>query len=116
MNTIVMPTELSERGTRRPTHSIVTTLARLPERRPAEWLPVPQWVETSSVKPRNSRKPIRADQSLWAQVRRQSQSEALFMGVLVLAAALGIVYGFSCLVNLVQHWALFNAGVGRLIT
>jgi len=37
------------------------------------------------------------------------------MLLLVFAAVLGIAYGFSCLVDLVQHWAVFNVGVGRLI-
>ena len=37
------------------------------------------------------------------------------MGLLAAAAVVGIAHGFSCLVDLVQHWALFNVGVGHLI-
>jgi hypothetical protein len=53
--------------------------------------------------------------NLWAQLQAQSELEVLGLALLVLAAVLGIGYGFSCLVNLVQHWALFNAGVGHLL-
>jgi hypothetical protein len=37
------------------------------------------------------------------------------MGVLAVAAVSSIAYGFSCVVNLVQHWALFSLGVGHLV-
>jgi len=33
-------------------------------------------------------------------------------GLLVLAGVIGIGYGFSCLVDLVQNWALVNASIG----
>jgi len=38
-----------------------------------------------------------------------------FLGLLVLAGMIGIAYGFSCLVDLVQNWALVNASIGRMI-
>jgi hypothetical protein len=37
------------------------------------------------------------------------------MFLLAVAGVAGIAYGFSCLVDLVQHWAVFKAGVGQLI-
>jgi hypothetical protein len=39
----------------------------------------------------------------------------LFFGLLALAAAAGVAYGLSCLLDLVQNWAAFNAGVERLM-
>jgi hypothetical protein len=41
--------------------------------------------------------------------------ERAFMLLLALAGVVGIAYGFSCLIDLVQHWAVFNAGVGQFI-
>ena len=47
--------------------------------------------------------------------RRDSGREGMLLGLLALAAAVAIGYGFSCLVELVQNWAVFGAGVGRLM-
>ena len=41
--------------------------------------------------------------------------EKLLMAILVLAAVIGISYGFSCLVDLVQNWAAVNTGISNLI-
>ena len=46
---------------------------------------------------------------------RDAGGEKILRGLLVLAAAVGIGYGFLCVVDLVQSCALFGAGVGRLI-
>ncbi len=35
--------------------------------------------------------------------------------VLVLASAIAIIYGFSCLVDMVQHWAAMERGISSLI-
>ena len=48
-------------------------------------------------------------------LRWGSAGEKMLLGLLVLAAAAGIGYGFFCLVDFVQTCALFSAGVGRLI-
>jgi hypothetical protein len=34
---------------------------------------------------------------------------------LTMAATAGVGYGFSCLLDLVQHWAVFGAGVSQLV-
>ncbi len=34
---------------------------------------------------------------------------------LALAAVIGITYGFSCLVDLVQNWAIMERGISSLI-
>jgi hypothetical protein len=46
---------------------------------------------------------------------RQSGAEKFWLLVLTVAALVGIGYGFSCLLDLVQHWAAFNAGVAHLL-
>lgn len=35
--------------------------------------------------------------------------------LLTVAAAAGVGYGFSCLLDLVQHWAVFGAGISQLV-
>jgi hypothetical protein len=45
----------------------------------------------------------------------EGRLEKLWMALLVVAAAGGIAYGFACLVDLVQNWALLHAGVGHLL-
>jgi hypothetical protein len=87
----------------------------MPGSHPAEWLPAPQWVEAAKPRVGESRKPLRAGRSLWAELRSEPGTEVIGMGLLAAAAVVGIAYGFSCLVGLVQHWALFNVGVGHLI-
>jgi len=42
-------------------------------------------------------------------------AENLMMLFLVVAAIVGIGYGFSALVDLVSNWAGFNAGVSQLV-
>ncbi len=46
---------------------------------------------------------------------RQSLAEKLLWVTLAAAAAAGIGYGFNCLLDLVQHWALFNTGIANLV-
>jgi hypothetical protein len=115
MNTIVIERRLSEGEARGLTGSIVTSLVSMPSPRPAEWLPVPQWIEPASARAGKARKPVRARRGFWVQVKSQPDAEVICMGLLAAAAVVGIAYGFSCLVDLVQHWALFNVGVGHLI-
>jgi hypothetical protein len=78
-------------------------------RRPAEWLPVP-----APPRVRTQARPV--PKRLWAVGSpREPLTERLFMGVLAGAVLLGISHGFSCLVDLVQHWAVFGAGIDRFI-
>src|SRR5262249_216885 len=115
MNTIVIQRRLSEGDGDGLTGSIVTSLVRMRGSRPAEWLPAPQWVEAGGAGGGEGGKPVRAGRSLWAQLRSEPETEVIGMGLLAAASVVGIAYGFSCLVGLVQHWALFNVGVGHLI-
>ena len=75
----------------------------------AEWLPAPPVVK---------RQPARAAASanrIWMPSSSESLGEkSMFLG-LVLAAGIGISYGFMCLVNLVENWAAVQASVGRIL-
>ncbi len=51
--------------------------------------------------------------AFWLGSANECRAEKVLMGMLVVAAVGGIAYGFSCLVNLVQGWASFYAGVGH---
>ena len=80
-------------------------------RPPAAWIPVP-------AEPRAQTAPQRRPGAIRAGLmpsKRDSGREGMLLGLLMLVAAVAIGYGFSCLVDLVQNWAVFGAGVGRLI-
>jgi hypothetical protein len=47
--------------------------------------------------------------------RSHSFAEKLLFGLFAVLAIGLIAYGFSCAMDLVQNWALFNSGVDRLI-
>src|SRR6266568_8620081 len=49
----------------------------------------------------------RSRRGLWLPLESESLGERLTLGLLVLAAAVAIGYGFSCLVDWVQNWSLF---------
>ena len=51
--------------------------------------------------------------AFWLASANECRSEKLLMAVLVGASIAGIAYGFACLLDLVQNWALFYAGVGH---
>ena len=85
---------------------------RIPRREPfPAWLPVPAPRRVRTAPQR----PLSKPHSLLMPSRGESGLEKLFLGLLVVAAVIGVGYGFSCLVDLVQNWALFGAGVGHLI-
>src|SRR5260370_9607546 len=76
-----------------------------------EWLPVPApaLVETPG------RKSAPVARSIWIQPEGDSKGEKLFLCLLTSAAVIGIGYGFSCLLDLVQDWAGFHAGIAQLV-
>jgi hypothetical protein len=51
----------------------------------------------------------------WISASREGAGERYLMTVLAAVALLGIGYGFSCLIDLVQNWAWFNLGIQRLV-
>ncbi len=55
------------------------------------------------------------DRPLWVRSETGIGFERWFMLFLTLAAVIGITYGFSCLVDLVQNWAIMERGISSLI-
>jgi hypothetical protein len=49
----------------------------------------------------------------WLASANECRAEKLLMTMLVAAAVGGVTYGFACLVDLVQNWASFYAGVAH---
>ena len=90
---------------------------------PADWrmrsqAAVAQWLSAPAM-PRHVakiklRKP--AVQSVWITLPHEPALEKAFIAGLVGAAAIGIGYGFLCLLNLVENWAAVNSVVGRMIS
>lgn len=78
---------------------------------PPMWLPAPRTPKVHAAEHRHLPKS--------ATLRLTSQhslpGERLLFGLLAVAAAGGITYGFSCLVELVRHWAAFGAGIERFL-
>src|SRR5438445_13291941 len=79
------------------------------------WLPVPAVPRaTPAIKPKADRS-AQSKQNLWLPLETESLGERLTLGLLVLAAAVGVGCGFSCLVDLVQNWSVFNHWVAQMI-
>ena len=75
----------------------------------AEWLPAPPVVKCQ---------PALAGASVsnfWVPSNGQTVGEKSMLLGLVLAAGIGISYGFMCLVNLVENWAAVQASVGHML-
>jgi len=83
-----------------------------PHRAPAQWLPAPPAPrQQDGVKLKRSATQTR----LWISLPAEPTLEKGLLSLLALAGVIGIGYGFSCLVDLVQNWALVNASIGRMI-
>jgi len=80
--------------------------------------PLPTWLPAPTV-PRPVARRVTPAKKVPLTFRRacgrEFRLERAFMLLLALAGVVGIAYGFSCLIDLVQHWAVFNAGVGQFI-
>ncbi len=53
--------------------------------------------------------------SIWIRPEGESLGEKVWMGFLAVAGVVGIGYGFSCLLDLVQHWASVATGISGMI-
>ena len=82
--------------------------------------PLPTWLPAPLPCPRSLTRPPQPHQT--ARIRHlrlptaiEPNLEKWLIGLLLIAAVTGIGYGFSCLLDLVRHWAAFNSGIERLI-
>ena len=57
----------------------------------------------------------RPKSSVWLPLPKENFAEKALFGLLVLAAAVGVAYGFSCLLDLVQNWASVSLALGRFV-
>ncbi|MGH7970140.1 MAG: hypothetical protein ACREIC_15575, partial [Limisphaerales bacterium] len=89
-----------------------TSLAGSLGPRPAEWLPVPAPRQPGLE---GAVRVAKARQNLWSGSPVAPLIERMMAGLLGLAATAGIGYGFCCLLDLVQHWAIFGAGIDRFL-
>ena len=94
-------------------------LGRVIEERPIRksrvpaWLPAPKTVpQRQGVAPATGRKPAT---SIWIAPPGEALGAKVLLGLLVVAAAAGVSYGVSMLLDLVGNWASVQAGIGQLI-
>jgi len=85
-----------------------------PHRAPAQWLPAPPPAPRYVDEARRKRAATKTT-GFWIQLPAEAALEKGLLGLLTLAGVIGIGYGFSCLVDLVQNWALVNSSIGRMI-
>jgi hypothetical protein len=76
----------------------------------AAWLPAPATPRHLQFRPKRAAAP-----SIWISLPAEPALEKGLLGLLALAAVIGIGYGFSCLIDLVQNWASVNATLGQII-
>ncbi len=85
-----------------------------PEPKIARWLPAPP-VRAHTPLPgpsASSRKQVR---SIWIAPEGEPLLEKALMAALAGGAAMGIFYGLSLVVDLVEHWAVFQATISRAL-
>lgn len=75
-----------------------------------EWKKAPTMLRHEPVS-----QPARASSNLWLHLPRHSVGEKLAFSLLVLGSTVGIGYGFMCMIELVQKWGQFIAGVHNLV-
>ena len=90
-------------------------LATIPVRSVPSWREAPpeqRVVPSTNLRPQRRARLVR---SIWIRPEGESLGEKLVMGLLAVAGVACIGYGFSSLVDLVQHWALFSTGISQMI-
>ena len=114
MTTISIPTGISGRAAQL-SSAICAGTSLAPSARIPEWLPVPAAAPVQRGANSNVRGSAKWRTGLWVRPEVVPLSEKLMVLALTLSAAGGIGYGFTCLLDLVQHWAMFGAGVSQLV-
>ena len=108
MNTLSIPTTISTSAAAAPARRVADS-AVIRGRNHARWLPAP-------AAPRRAASPRQASSvGVWLIPPRQSAGERVTLALLAAAALVSIGYGFVCLLNLVQNWAVFHAGIATLV-
>jgi hypothetical protein len=90
--------------------------ACFPQPKFAEWLPAPPArTQVPLQRPRPACRGRKHVKSIWVPPVRESLFEKACMVALVGGAAVGIAYGFSLLIDLVENWAVFQASVSQTL-
>jgi len=102
-------------GILNPSHVLLSSAVGWPRAKGSNptWLPVPAVPEQGrGVKAAQA---SRARQNLWLRIDGEVGAEKLLLGALVVAAAVGIAYGFSCMLDLIGNWAGITASIGHML-
>ena len=109
MNTISASTISSGRSAQLATALAPNDFIGKSRRAPVEWLPAPR----RALRVRSNAD--KAGRKSYIALPVSSVVEVLFMGLLAAVAILEIAHGLSSMLNLVQNWAQYHAGVERLL-
>lgn len=76
----------------------------------------PEWKKAPSV-PRQRPVPprARASSNVWLHLPRHTAGEKIAFSLLAAGSTVGIVYGFLCMIEFLQKWGQFIAGVRNLV-
>ena len=87
--------------------------ALFPQPKIAQWLPAPPVrIQVPRGPATGERKHVR---SIWIAPQGEPLLEKALMAALVAGAAVGIGYGLSLVVDLVEHWAVFQATISQAL-
>lgn len=107
MKTLSIPATVSGRTAALPAFPVIDSV--IPRSRaPLDWLPAP-------AEPRRPLPARPAARCLWLTPPRTTTGERVMLVLITLAAIAGIGYGLVCMLNLVENWAAFHAGVATLV-
>lgn len=76
----------------------------------------PEWKTAPSM---SRQRPVsqgaRSSSNLWLHLPRHSAGEKIAFSLLAAGSTIGVGYGFLCMIELVQKWGQFIAGVRNLV-
>ena len=77
--------------------------------------PLPEWKAVQVLPSLQSSTP-QPVKSIWLPPVRESFSEKLVFALITAAALATVLYGFSSIVDLMQNWAVFQAGLTHFLS
>ncbi len=85
-----------------------------PQPKIAQWLPTPP-VRAHMPQAHSAAHPQKQLHSIWIASESECFLEKAFMAALAGGAAAGICYGLSLVVELVEHWVVFQATISQAL-
>ena len=77
--------------------------------------PLPEWKAVQVLPPLRS-STARPGTSIWLPPKREGFGEKLIFAVLTATAVATLLYGFSSILDLLQNWAAFQAGLSHFLS